>query len=47
MKIVSAVGYTLCRVPVDSVVCKSMMSFLVARLCSVSLVLRFLSVSQM
>ena len=25
MKIVSAVGYTLCRVPVDSVVCKSMM----------------------
>ena len=25
MKIVSAVGYTLCRVPDDSVVCKSMM----------------------
>ena len=25
MKIVSAVGYTLCRVPVDSVVCKLMM----------------------
>ena len=25
MKIVRAVGYTLCRVPVDSVVCKSMM----------------------
>ena len=25
LKIVSAVGYTLCRVPVDSVVCKSMM----------------------
>ena len=25
MKIVSAVGYTLCRVPVDSVVRKSMM----------------------
>ena len=25
MEIVSAVGYTLCRVPVDSVVCKSMM----------------------
>ena len=25
MKIVSAVGYALCRVPVDSVVCKSMM----------------------
>ena len=25
MKIVSAVGYTLCRVPVDSVVLKSMM----------------------
>ena len=25
LKIVSAVGYTLCRIPVDSVVCNSMM----------------------
>ena len=26
MKINSAAGYTLCRVPIDSVVCKSIMS---------------------
>ena len=46
MKVVGAAGWALRRVPVNSVVRKSVVfsnaPFLVVRLCSVSLVVRFL-----